>query len=99
MGTQISSSMSSRNEIGSGFTWDKIFQVYCQSGVYIFFCLTPAPGQKYDQITGWGKKLLEGDKKGGEMHIYPQLVKSMHIFPPIDLKYTKLQKKGLQFLS
>ena len=29
------------------------------------------------------------------MYIFPQLVKSMHIFFPIDLKYTKLPKKRL----
>ena len=31
------------------------------------------------------------------MHIFPQLVKSMHIFSPIDLKYTKLKKKAAHF--
>ena len=33
--------------------------------------------------------------KGGEMHILPQLVKSMYFFlSQIDLKFTKLQKKA-----
>ena len=64
----------------------------------IFFCLTPhrpgGGGQKYDQITGWGKKLLKGDKKKeGKCIFFYQLVKSMHIFYPIDLKYTKLKKR------
>ena len=42
-----------------------------------------------------GKKIYwKGMKKGGEMHIFPQLVKSIHIFSPSDyLKYTKLQKR------
>ena len=29
------------------------------------------------------------------MHIFPQLVKSMHIFPPFDLKYTKLHRLNI----
>jgi len=33
------------------------------------------------------------------MHIFPLLVKSMHIFPPNDLKCTKLRKKGGQFFA
>ena len=34
-------------------------------------------------------------KKRGKCIFFPQLEKSMHIFPPIDLKFTKLQKKRL----
>jgi len=52
--------------------------------------------KKYGQITGWGKKLLKGDnKKGGKMYIFPQLVKSIHIFSPIAL-YIQIAKKRLQ---
>ena len=32
-------------------------------------------------------------KKGDKYIFFPHLVKSMHILPPIDLKYTKLQEK------
>jgi hypothetical protein len=40
-----------------------------------------------------GTKIIErGGKKGDKCNFFPHLVKSMHIFPPIDLKYTKLQK-------
>ena len=45
------------------------------------------------QITCSGNNLLKGNDK---MHTFPQLVKSMHIFPPIDLKFTKLQQKRLK---
>ena len=38
-------------------------------------------------------------KKGGKMHIFPRLVKSMYIVSPIDLKFAKLQKKGLKFFT
>ena len=31
------------------------------------------------------------------MHIFPHLVKIIHIFSPNDLKYTELQKKGRKF--
>ena len=31
------------------------------------------------------------------MHIFPPLVNSMNIFPTIDLKFTKLQKKADKF--
>ena len=34
-------------------------------------------------------------KKGGKLHIFSPMVKSMHIFSPFDL--TKLQKKDLKF--
>ena len=27
------------------------------------------------------------------MHIFPQLVKSLHIFPPIELKFAKLKER------
>ena len=67
-------------------------------GVYIFLLdPTPTPGgQKYGQITCWGKKIIEkGMKKGGEMHIYSPISKSKYIFSPIDLKCTKLPKKRL----
>ena len=37
--------------------------------------------------------------KRGKMHIFPSIGKSMHIFSPIDLKFTKLQKKGWQFFN
>ena len=59
----------------------------------IFFGLTtPPPKQK--KISCWGKKLLKGDEKGENAYLFfPQLVKSMHIFPTIDLKFTKLQKR------
>ena len=40
------------------------------------------------------KKLLKGDEKRRENAFFPQLVESMHIFSPIDLKFTKLQKKA-----
>ena len=36
---------------------------------------------------------------GGKCIFFPQLVKIMHIFSPIDLKYTKLQKKRLTFFA
>ena len=38
----------------------------------------------------------KGMKKGRKCIFFPQLVKSMHIFSPIDLKFSKLQKKGLE---
>ena len=53
----------------------------------VYFSVLAPP--KYGQITGYWK----GIKKGGKY----ELVKSKHIFPPIDLKYTKLQKKGWKF--
>ena len=43
------------------------------------------------------KKLLKGDGKEGEMHIFPRIGKSMHIFSPTDLEFTKLQKKAEHF--
>ena len=46
-----------------------------------------------------GKKLLKGDEKRGDnAYCFPQLVRSMHMFSPIDLKFTKLQKKLNVFL-
>ena len=39
-----------------------------------------------------------GLKKGVKCIFFPQLIKSMHIFSPIDL-FTKLQKKGLQIFA
>ena len=54
------------------------FILMLRAGVYIFLFYPPPHGQ----ITGWGKKGLIGDKKGGEMHIFPPIGKSMHIFPP-----------------
>ena len=69
----------------------------------IFFCLTPPPGGGGAKI--WpnnmlGKKMIEREwKKGGKCIYFPQLVKSMHIFSPIDLKFTKLQKKGLKIFA
>ena len=47
-------------------------------GVY-FSVWPPGPG-------GVGNNIERGGKKGVKMHIFPQLVKSMHIFSPIDLK-------------
>ena len=42
-----------------------------------------------------GEKMIErGMKKSGKMHIISSIGKSMQIFPPIDLKFTKSQKKG-----
>ena len=44
----------------------------------------PHTGQKYGQITGRGKKMIEGDKKGGKCIFFPPLVKSkkrFKIFP------------------
>ena len=41
-----------------------------------------------------------GDKKRREnAYFFYQLVKSMHIFSPIDLKYTKLQKQKAEHFS
>ena len=51
-------------------------------------------GQKYGQITCWGKKIIKrGWKKRGKMHISYPIGKRIHIFSPIDLKNTKLQQK------
>ena len=36
-------------------------------------------------------------KKGGKCILFPQLVKSMHNFSPIDLKYSKWQDKAANF--
>ena len=33
------------------------------------------------------------------MHIFPELLKSLHIFSHIDLIFTKLQKKNLKFAA
>ena len=33
-------------------------------------------------------------KEGEKMHIFCPIGNSMHIFPQIDLKFTKLQKKA-----
>ena len=66
------------------------------SGVYIFL-LDPKIWAKIWPNNRLGKKnYWKGMKKGGKCIFFPKLVKSMHIFPPIDLKYTKLQKKGWQ---
>ena len=43
------------------------------------------------------KNYCKGEKGG--VHIIPPLAKSVHVFPPIDLKYTKLQKKGLKNIN
>ena len=40
-----------------------------------------------------GKMIERGWKKGEKCIFFPQLVKSIHIFSPIDLKYTKLKQK------
>ena len=70
-----------------------MFHVYICWGLYFSVC---PPPQKYGQIKCWGKKWLKGDKKeGGKCIFFPQSVKSMHIVYPIDLKFTKLQKKRL----
>ena len=41
----------------------------------------------------------KGMKKRGEMHIFSPICISMHIFSPIDLKCTKLPKKGWTFFA
>ena len=56
-------------------------------------------GQKYGQMICWGKKIIERDEKGGKCIIFPQLVKSMYIFSPIDLKFSKWQKKAEHFYT
>ena len=71
------------------------------SGVHILICLPPPPIKKknYCQIM-FGKKYdtMRTKKRGvGECIFFPQLVKSMHIFSPIDLIFTKLQKKLIIF--
>ena len=38
-------------------------------------------------------------KRGGNMQNFPQFVKKMHIFPPIDKKFTKLHKKILNIFT
>ena len=51
-------------------------------------------GLKYGQITCWEKKIIEwaGEEKRGEnAYFFPQFPISMHIFPNIDLTYTKLK--------
>ena len=54
-------------------------------GVY-FSVWPPPPPKKNDQIACWGKKIIKrGWKK--KCIFFPHLVKSMHIFSPIDLKY------------
>ena len=63
-----------------------------ESGVYIL----GGGGQKYGQITCWGKKSLKGDeKRGANAYLFPQFVKSLHIFSPTGLNFTKLQPKRL----
>ena len=45
-----------------------------EPGVYIFLFdppPTPGGGQRYGQITGWGKKLLKGIKKGKNAYFFP----------------------------
>ena len=69
------------------------FKPWLNMLTYILFRGDIFQGQKYGKITGLGKKLLKGDKKGEKCIFIPQLVKSMHTFSPIDLKYTNLQKK------
>ena len=54
-------------------------------------------GQKYGQMICWGKKNIERDEKGGKCIFFPHLVKSMYIFSPIDLKFSKWQKKAEHF--
>ena len=67
------------------------------SGVYIFlFDPPPSHGAKIWQKNRLGgknewKKIKKG---GGNAYFFPKWVESMHIFRPIDLKYTKLQKIG-----
>ena len=51
----------------------------------IYFCLTPLPPRA---------KIWPNFQVGEKCIFFPQLVKIIHIFSPIDLKYTKLQKKA-----
>ena len=56
--------------------------------------------QKYDQITCVGKKLSKSQKwikEGGKMHIFPPIVKTLHIFSPI--KLYKIAQKRLKIFS
>ena len=48
-----------------------------------------------------GEKIIERDEKRGEMHIFPPNGKqyAYFFFSPIDLKFTKLQKKGSTFFA
>ena len=66
-------------------------------GVYIF--LRGGGGKQKKRPTGLGKKWLKGDKKGGKMHILSQIGERYAFFSPYRLKYTKLQKKGWQFIA
>ena len=55
----------------------------------IFFCLTPPPGgggQKYGQISCWGKKWLKGDEKRGENAYFFPIGKKYVYLSPIDTK-------------
>ena len=73
---------------------------HIESGLYIFL-FDPPPWGPWGR--GGGAKIWQNNRLGkkglkvGEMHIFPLLVKSMHMFSPIDLKYTKLQKKADNF--
>ena len=67
-------------------------RIFSASGVYIFL-FDPPP--KYGQIISWGKKLLKENEKRGEYANFSSIRKKMHIFPPIDKKFTKLHKKIL----
>ena len=57
--------------------------VRTKAGVYIFLFDPPPRVQKYGQITCRGKKDIQGDKKWGKCIFFPQLLKSMHIFPQL----------------
>ena len=62
------------------------------AGVYIFLF------DQYGQITCRGERMIERKNKRGEVayyDIFPHLVKSMHIFSPIDLKYTKKRAENI----
>ena len=43
--------------------------------------------------------MIERDEQRGEMHIFPLLVKSIHIFSPIDSNIQNCNKKGLKFFA
>ena len=70
-----------------------LFSLHLQMGC-ILFCLTP---QKFGQITDWGKKIVKGDKKGGEMHIFFPISKKYTYFFPNWLKIFKIEKKADNF--
>ena len=59
----------------------------CFQGVPLFFCLTQI-GTNMAKLHVGEKNDWQGMKKGGKMHI----------FSPIDLKYTKLQQQKTEKL-